>query len=362
MRETIKSLPPGDKHPHGTRARYVGAKCRCSECRAANTAYYHSKKKKDAALLISMNLPKSTEVQEQVWTTAKGEKKVRTYRKACPGVLGEPCPNKSHLRKDSIGGVCFPCGRKLTYNGMVPAGPTRMHLKKLSARGIGYRTVAEASSMGSSILALVLRGDRKQVRASTERAVLAVTTCSRKGGVKVSAKGSWGLINYMMKNGLSRSNIASRLGSTAKRPALQIRKDTITLTTKRKISEIYSAFLIEKKEAMQQQKAAVRQQKRASQQQKKDALRQQRADAKACAREKKELNRRLKEDGKICKKCYYSHSREVLLDRLRSVLPSSEAELLSWWPCTYTTAKFLRLDLQAIRAEEWNGQWIVSKK
>lgn len=34
-------LPDPSSYPHGTRGRYVSLKCRCDDCRAANTAYYH---------------------------------------------------------------------------------------------------------------------------------------------------------------------------------------------------------------------------------------------------------------------------------------------------------------------------------
>lgn len=37
-------LPPAERYPHGTRARYV-CKCRCAPCRESNRLYYHERKR-----------------------------------------------------------------------------------------------------------------------------------------------------------------------------------------------------------------------------------------------------------------------------------------------------------------------------
>ena len=43
---TPAGLPDPERHPHGTRARYTAMKCRCADCRAANTAYYYTMKER----------------------------------------------------------------------------------------------------------------------------------------------------------------------------------------------------------------------------------------------------------------------------------------------------------------------------
>lgn len=46
-------MPDMSTRPHGTRARYVGGKCRCFKCRLANADYYHERKGKEFNGLVS---------------------------------------------------------------------------------------------------------------------------------------------------------------------------------------------------------------------------------------------------------------------------------------------------------------------
>ena len=165
--------------PHGTRQRYMGG-CRCMLCRAANSRH-----------------------------------EVRC----------------AALRRAGLG------------NGIVPAEMSRKHLKKLSRRGIGKRSVHKASGVSISVIDKIRRGERLQIRQSTERAILSVGSAhSVSDGVLVSAKETWRLINKLLSEGFTKGELAKRLGR--KRPALQIRKDKVTAKTAKKVRQFYRMIII----------------------------------------------------------------------------------------------------------------------
>ena len=99
--------------PCGTRAKYIGAGCRCLPCRAANSRY-------------------------------------ETARAA------------ARQRGD--------------WNGLVPADRAAAHLRWLSRQGVGRRAVAAASGVASSALGEIKRGEKVWIRAATARRILAVET------------------------------------------------------------------------------------------------------------------------------------------------------------------------------------------
>lgn len=93
----------GSQRPHGIRMRYM-AGCRCLKCRMANSNYETSRVKARAS------------------------------------------------------GDC---------NGVVDASAARKHVRKLSREGVGYKMVAEASGIASSILFAIRNGTRPRARART---------------------------------------------------------------------------------------------------------------------------------------------------------------------------------------------------
>ena len=162
-REKMRKLREyASKRPCGTRAKYVSG-CRCTQCRAANSRY-------------------------------------QTEREA-------------RVREGRV-------------NPLVDAAPAREHLRKLSKRGIGYKTVAEYSGVGKSTLLLVMTGGRTKVRKANLDAVLAVDAKCFSGGTLLKAGETWRRINWMLEEGFTKREIAKRLG--AKTPALQIRRNRVT--------------------------------------------------------------------------------------------------------------------------------------
>lgn len=166
------------KLPCGTRAKYVGGGCRCLLCRAANSRY----------------------------ATGRAAAKKR----------GE-------------------------WNGLVPAGPARRHLFALSRAGVGRRSVQLACDVTDTVLAEVKSGRKGQIRAETERRILAVTVDAKGGAALVPAGRTWRRINQLLEEGFTKAEIARRLGR--KTPALQIRKRHITLRTAVNVERLFETVM-----------------------------------------------------------------------------------------------------------------------
>lgn len=107
MRPT--DMSPAEHFKHGTRSRYVSG-CRCAGCRASNAAYYHKRQAECKALAAAITTAGGPVTAS--WTPPGQATRTRTFARACPGVLGDPCSKLSHLRKDSTGGVCSACRLK----------------------------------------------------------------------------------------------------------------------------------------------------------------------------------------------------------------------------------------------------------
>jgi hypothetical protein len=160
----------------GTRARYVQG-CRCKLCKKANRDYYYANTKK------------------RIWH----------------------------------GG-----------NPLVDAGPARKHLEALSKHKRGRHLVSEVSGVAVSTLTEIRTGQQAQCRKETAEAILAVPLSTPvRDGERVDAGPTWRLLNDLLGRGWTKSYLATRLGSTAKTPALQVRKDRVNASTARKVKELH---------------------------------------------------------------------------------------------------------------------------
>jgi hypothetical protein len=228
-------LPPEKHYEHGTRARYV-AGCRCRACKDANVRAYHEREAaaKEAALELG---DQPTKPAPKTWRAPDGTRKVRVYRRACPGVNGERCKWGSHLRKDSTGGICARCRKRLVWNGLVDAKAARDHLAALSGLGVGYKSVADAASVSRSVVGKIRSGEKRSIRASTERRLLAVDHEAVADHGLVDARPVWRMIGRLRKfHGFSKAEIARRLGM--KRPALQLGKRKVLAKTALKVARL----------------------------------------------------------------------------------------------------------------------------
>lgn len=166
--------------PCGSRAKYMGARCRCMLCRAANSRY---------------------ETERAV------------------------------LRRNG------------DWNGLVSAEPVRLHLLALSKKHVGYKSVAAASDVAPSILHEVRCGKKTQIRARTERRVLAVTADALADGSLVPAGPTRRRLTRLLAEGFTKTELARRLGSSARVPKLQIRGCYVLASTALKVERFFGLIM-----------------------------------------------------------------------------------------------------------------------
>lgn len=241
-------LPPAGRYRHGARARYV-AGCRCDPCRASNTAYYHQRQARAKALAAELPpIPAwvGEEPAPQVWTAPDGSKRVRVYARACPGVNGEACSLRAHLRKDSKGGCCRSCREKLVWNGLVDAGPARAHLRALSRRGVGRRAVAAACDVSPTILEEVKLERKQLIRKRTAERILAVDVRAVADHGLVSARPTWALLERLRREGYTAAQLCRLLGFRS--GGLQFRRGKVLARTALRVEKLYRELNAEAQE------------------------------------------------------------------------------------------------------------------
>lgn len=174
----IALFVPEGGFPHGTRARYVGGKCRCDECRRANREYARSR----------------------------------------------------------VGAVPNP---------LVDATEAREHLLRLSAAGIGKLSVAAASDVPCCIVSQVKMGRKTRIRAATARRLLSVDATALADHALLPGGPTRAALRELRRLGLTKTAIASRLGSAAKRPALQLTQPKVTAKNALKVTRLLAAVRVQ---------------------------------------------------------------------------------------------------------------------
>lgn len=162
--------------PHGVRVRYILG-CRCMLCRAANSRY---------------------EVE------------------------------RAAARKNG------------DWNGLVSTAAARAHLRKLRRKGVGRRAVAAVTGVSQAILQGIANGSRAHCRKRTETAILAVDGDARSDASIVPAGRTWTILRRLLAEGYTKTELARRLGSKAKVPALQIQADFVLASTAAKVERLYN--------------------------------------------------------------------------------------------------------------------------
>jgi hypothetical protein len=165
--------------PHGDRLKYMGG-CRCFKCRRANSNY---------------------------------ERERKAAREA-----GD-------------------------WNGIVEACAARRHMLKLARLGIGRRSIAAATDVAESVLHAIRTGRKRRIRARTERKILAVTKACAPDSASVSARKTWQRIEALLEEGFTKTQLARMLGSTARKPALQIGRDSCSVRTAARVEAIYRRYM-----------------------------------------------------------------------------------------------------------------------
>jgi predicted amidophosphoribosyltransferase len=222
------------KNPHGTRVRYVLG-CRCKPCTAANLALYHARQKQIAEHAVEVR-PSGPALEGELVRAGK------IYRvRRCPGANGKPCVKGGAWLR--IGDVCKACIERATvWNGLVETSRVRRHLQRLSRVGVGRRSVADIAGVALSSIHAIKTGRKRRIRAQLERRILAVTKDVMNEATLVDAKPTWKRIGWLLRQGFTRQELARRLGSKSKTPALQLKTDRITARKALAVERLYRSF------------------------------------------------------------------------------------------------------------------------
>lgn len=190
---------------HGTRARYVRG-CRCDACRAANLDAYHQRRAEVRARAHEVT-PTGPPIPS---TLVRAGRTVSIHR--CPGANGDPCVRTpATWLKGQV--VCTPCvERALVWNGLVPASPARKHLLRLRREGVGYKAVADACDVASTVLADILSGSKTRIRAQTLRRVLEVDAAALADHAVVPVARTRELVEDLLRRGFTKAHIDELLG------------------------------------------------------------------------------------------------------------------------------------------------------
>lgn len=165
-------------YEHGSHARYVLNRCRCTECKEANRLYERAR----AARL------------EPAFVAAG--------------------PARDHI------------------NDLIVAGVGLKQIAKTA--GVAY------STLGKLMYGIPGRAPSKRVRKATLDRVLAVTPADAADGAKVDAGPSWVLLDEMIDAGVPKSHIARELGQ--KGPGLQVSRNQITGRNARAVAELHARW------------------------------------------------------------------------------------------------------------------------
>lgn len=124
------------------------------------------------------------------------------------------------------------------WNGLVSADRARAHLIKLSRAGIGRYAIGAATDIRPQTINDIRTGVKRQIRARTERKILAVTADVRADGSLVPAARVWKLIRELLAEGYTKRALAKKLGYKA--PAIQFRKDFVTARSEQRVIALHS--------------------------------------------------------------------------------------------------------------------------
>ena len=123
------------------------------------------------------------------------------------------------------------------WNGIVDAARARRHLRYLSRAGVGQWSVCFATDIARSMIHEIKNGDRRRIRARTERKILAVTPAARADRSYVPAVVAWHLINKLLDEGFTKAGLAKLMGYRS--PALQFRRDRITARNEQRVIALH---------------------------------------------------------------------------------------------------------------------------
>ncbi len=142
--------------------------------------------------------------------------------------------NRNYARKRSR------AQREGDWNGLVPASRARSHLLSLSRRGVGRRAVTAATDIADSVLHRIRQGTKLQIRARTERLILAVTPLVVADRALVKQGRTQQRIAELVEEGYSKAELARRLGYAS--PALQFKRHRMTARNVARVEALYRSL------------------------------------------------------------------------------------------------------------------------
>lgn len=125
------------------------------------------------------------------------------------------------------------------WNGNVSARKARKHLLELSRQGVGRRAVQAVTDIADSILSGIRSGEKKKIRARTERLILAVTKEQAADRALIPAGPTWELIYKLLDKGYTKTWIAAALGSESQTPALQLNDEQVTVRNAYEVRKLF---------------------------------------------------------------------------------------------------------------------------
>jgi hypothetical protein len=126
-------------------------------------------------------------------------------------------------------------------NGLVPADRARAHMLMLSGLGVGRRAVGAASDVGDTTLQKIRNGKKTQIRANTERRILAVDTSCISDGALVPARRAQRMLERLKAEGYPALRLVRFLG--LKGMGLQFGQRHMTARNVRRIERLYRELM-----------------------------------------------------------------------------------------------------------------------
>jgi hypothetical protein len=116
----------------------------------------------------------------------------------------------------------------------------REHLHELARNGVGTRAVHEASDVALTVLCDIKTGVKRNIRAATERAVLAVDAGAIADHAIVDGSMTWQLVDELLEHGgFTRAGLARRLGSSVIVSSRHLRRDRVLAVTAYRVARLH---------------------------------------------------------------------------------------------------------------------------
>jgi DNA-binding Lrp family transcriptional regulator len=122
-------------------------------------------------------------------------------------------------------------------NKVIDATPAREHIRRLQRAGVGYRAIADVTSLTHRIVLGIKLGRRLKAREQTVKKILRVNVECRADGAHVSARSTWLRIQKLCEEGYSKKELAKLLDY--KMPNLQLRKNKVTVRNRARVERLF---------------------------------------------------------------------------------------------------------------------------